>query len=249
MYKHEVIGIRREDSWRSRESEHIVGMCTLEAVDADGRFENFDPKEDWRAVDGQLVLEQGTKSHASLTPVCRYWSLEEVLEAMRRATPRHEFYTREPKKGQTKIPVFSYLGNATDLYTVDQNGKEVQVYWDGNKSQLYTKNGSKRQPFRSSGALFVRDPRTGGCRAVELRDGALIARNANGSAEEVECRAGDVRWVKTLGSKTTPGNPHSKTPGSLHSLRETPADCPQVRCTVIPRAARPVSRGYDGSDF
>ena len=240
MFKHQVIGIRRGDTWHSRESEHIVGLCTMEAVDADGRFRNFDAGEDWRVVRGNVVTEPGGKPFDGLTPACRFWSLDDVLAAMQRSTPRHEFYTREPKKGQRKIPVFSYLGNSTDLFTRDKEGKKVPVYVDANGGSLFTKAEGQRIPFRARrGSLFVRNPRTGECRDVERRSGVLIAIDADGSEEEVECRGGDQCWVKTRGDDEVPGN--------LHSLPETPVDCPQMRCTVIPRASRPVSRGY-GSD-
>lgn len=240
MYKHQVVGIRRENSWRSRESEHIVGMCTLEAVDGSGRFENFDPNEEWRAIDGKVRVEPDGGNHHGLSAVCRYWSLEEALEAMRRSTPRHEFYTREPKRGRRKIPAYGYLGSATDLFTRDPAGNEIPVYCDENEGWLYTKAGGRRVRLRRSHPLFVGNPRTRESQEVKRKAGALMVLDPDGNETETECRAGDVRWVTTQGNNRTSDN--------LHAMKETPVVCPQAHCTVIPRASRPVSRGH-GSDL
>lgn len=108
MYKHQVIGTRRAKSWRSRRSKHIVGVCTLEALDSDGRFVNFGPNEDWEANNG--AIEVGKSVNPELTLKCRYWSLEEVTEAMKKSTPKHEFYTRDPSNRDKKITVYSFEG-------------------------------------------------------------------------------------------------------------------------------------------
>jgi len=122
MYKHQVIGARRAESWRSRQSEHIVGVCTLEAIGQNGRFVALAPKEDWQAVAGEVMVN-GSKA-PELTPKCRYWSLEEVVEAMSSPAPAHEFYTRHPKLGKTSV--YSFKGrNQPDLYTKDPLGNLI----------------------------------------------------------------------------------------------------------------------------
>lgn len=98
MYKHQVIGARRERSWRSRSSNHIVGLCTLEALDDDERFHDFDDQENWRAEDGK-VSDAASNKDLGLKSRCRFWALEEVAAALQQASPKHEFYTRDPKDG------------------------------------------------------------------------------------------------------------------------------------------------------
>jgi len=119
MYKHQVIGVRRAQSWRSRQSEHIVGICTLEAVNRYDQFAKFKSHEDWQAVGGKIQVTSSSKkpSKRKLTAKCRYWSLEEVVDAMRRSSPQHEFYTRDPVS-LIKTSVYSFQGSNThNLYT------------------------------------------------------------------------------------------------------------------------------------
>ncbi|HMB51729.1 MAG TPA: hypothetical protein VKU40_00345 [Thermoanaerobaculia bacterium] len=99
MFKHEVISVHREKSFRSRKSEHIVGLCALEAFDAKGHFHDFAADEDWRVENGKVVKGKVICD----TPVarCRYWVLEEVVCALLDRDDDdnkvHEFYTRHPK--------------------------------------------------------------------------------------------------------------------------------------------------------
>lgn len=134
MYKHQVVSIHRERSYRSRESDHIVGLCTLEAMDAGGRFHDFARGDDWRVEHGRVV----TDGAAGSTPVarCRYWALEEVLCALKTVDAKgkkiHEFYTRHPKTGRrVKVVATAARGQ----------GKSADVcnYWvttPGNRSAL-----------------------------------------------------------------------------------------------------------------
>lgn len=109
MYKHQVIGVRRERSWRSRNSEHIVGVCTLEALDGDGQFHDFAPLQEWNALGGQVEMFGAVQPH--LDARCRYWSLEEVIRALQMTTPQgvpmHEFTTWDRATG-SRAKVFRY---------------------------------------------------------------------------------------------------------------------------------------------
>ena len=107
MFLHQVVGIRRERSFRSRKSRHIVGVCTLEALDPDGRFHDFAPDEGWTVEQGRVVT---TSQPAPQVPRCRSWALEEVVCALAEkdeiGKPVHEFYTRHPVTGK-RVKVFA----------------------------------------------------------------------------------------------------------------------------------------------
>lgn len=109
MYKHQVIGIRRARSWRSRKSEHIVGICTMEAVCGSDRFKDFTPTKDWQAAGCAAGAGKTAPPKSAPSLRCRYWSLEEVVDAIAGPAPQHEFYTRHPGT-QAKISVFSFQG-------------------------------------------------------------------------------------------------------------------------------------------
>jgi len=102
MYKHQVISVHHERSYRSRKSDHIVGLCALEAFDAGGRFHDFGAAEDWRVENGKVV-KGGVVCDAPVAR-CRYWALEEVVCALKARDDDgdkvHEFYTRHPKTGR-----------------------------------------------------------------------------------------------------------------------------------------------------
>ncbi len=128
MYKHQVIGTRRAKSWRSRRSKHIVGVCTLEALDENGRVVNFARNEDWVVNKG--AIEVGSKVKSGLTPKCRYWSLEEVIEAMSGDTPKHEFYTRDSGGQNKKITVYGFQGAGNRwIKTVGDSRKSGNLHW------------------------------------------------------------------------------------------------------------------------
>lgn len=98
MYQHQVIGVRRERSFRSRKSNHIVGVCTLEVLDGDGRFHDFDRNDDWTVESGRVVMDGAILPE--LRPRCRYWALEEVVRALKPSgSPEHRFFTRHPSNG------------------------------------------------------------------------------------------------------------------------------------------------------
>lgn len=110
MFKHQVVGTRRERSFRSRDSRHIVGVCTLEAVDGQGRFHDFDRQADWWVERGEVTTkEPAAQGHAPLLARCRPWALEEVVRALAEKAPDgkplHEFYTRHPTSNR-KVKVF-----------------------------------------------------------------------------------------------------------------------------------------------
>jgi hypothetical protein len=238
MYKHQVIGTRRAKSWRSRHSEHIVGVCTLEALDAAGRFASFAPDDHWKVLNGAVYVNNSTKPKEGLTPRCRYWSLEEVVGAMQCSVPRHEFYTLDPRDEQqkTNIPVYSLRG-ATDFYTLGPNNKEIPVYCGGKRYGLYTKEPGtrKRIPFqRSKSSLYFRDRNTGTSARVTWKRGRPCIR-VDGVYEEVEARTGNM-WIKTVGD--------AKHPGNLHWQGPTQVPCPLNGCPLPPPG---VSRG-DGPD-
>ena len=235
MYKHQVIGTRRAKSWRSRHSEHIVGVCTLEAINENGQFASFDKSEDWEAENGEVKVNGSP--HPELTPRCRYWALEEVVEAMQCFVPRHEFYTLDPKDERRKsnIAVYSFRG-ATDFYTVGPNNKEIPVYCGGKGYGLYTKEPGtgKRTPFKRGNPLYFRDPSTGTSERVTWKQGRPCIK-VDGRYEEVEARTGTM-WIKTVGD--------AKHPGNLHWQGPTQVPCPLKGCPLTPPG---VSRG-DGPD-
>lgn len=108
MHQHQVVGVRRERSFRSRKSDHIVGVCTLEVLDGDGRFHDFDRDDDWTVENGRVVVDGAILPQ--LQPRCRYWALEEVVGALAPGTsPSHRFFTRHPGNGG-KATVFSRAG-------------------------------------------------------------------------------------------------------------------------------------------
>lgn len=292
MYKHQVIGIRQEESWHSRQSEHIVGICTLEALDQDGRFINFDPAADWIAEDGEVQVSGTYQSKDSdLKLRCRHWTREDVIRAMREFTPRHEFYTRD--EHDDKIPVYSYLGTtdlltlapdvreikvyrggkhtlytlgpkseevrfrpgkkgplyirgANDLFTVTPDRRknhEIKVYTGGKRFALYTRDPRSREEtdFRPTQEtpLYVRDSKPWTRRYVVPKGGFLLCLDDQGNLHEVECRGGDIHWIKTSGDRKHPGN--------LHWLSPTPIPCPRANCAIIPDDAGAVFRA-DGPD-
>lgn len=141
MYKHQVIGTRRA---KSGKSNHILGICTLEAMDQEHRFASFDESEEWKAIEGGVGVSESKgplTPKPGLTATCRYWRLEEVVEAMKCPEPKHQFYTIHPQT-RSKTLVHSYRGRK--LYTKDPKTKKYSPF---KFPKLYVQEGDGFEEF------------------------------------------------------------------------------------------------------
>jgi len=162
MYKHMVVGVRREPSWRSDDSEHIVGICTLDAVDEDGRFADLDPRARWKVTNGKIEVVQpepqaGNGAAGTFSLRCRHWALEEVVGALAqrdaKGRRRHEFYTVEPREdgdlpgSWEEASAESPTERAKRAKVYSYRGADGQ-WWISTRGDGTTKNNLAEQPLR-----------------------------------------------------------------------------------------------------